>query len=84
MTASIKKLALHRETLRTLDTAFLDEVYGGQAASSVGPKLTHLTGGIQGVAGNLNDTVYRPKSNDPKPQINDTVYRTGPAKIQPL
>lgn len=82
-TTTSKKLSLHRETLRTLDTDRLVDVVGGHVvASSALPKLT---GGIQGAAGNINDTVYRPKPGD-KPAINDTVYRPGQqgSKIVPL
>lgn len=74
----IKKLALHRETLRTLDTDTLGEVNGGNR-----PADGSDGGGILGKAVSklFNDTVYHPNGNPPK--LNDTVYRGG-GKIIPV
>ena len=70
MNTNIKKLALHRETVRTLDTVDLDGVAGGG-----------ITGGIAALAKRFQDTVYR---GGQKPEVNDTVYRGGGSKIIPL
>lgn len=74
-----KKLALHRETIRTLDTESLDGIHGGaQAASS-----PNLIGSIHGVPG-TNPFVTRTITggDDNKRftnNLNDTVYRVPPA-----
>ena len=69
-----RKLALHRETLRTLDTDTLNEVNGGVHDPAPG------SGGAGGAIGQaatrlLNDTVFRTGGSPPK--LNDTVYRGG-------
>jgi len=77
MNTETKKLALHRETLRVLDTDALNGVNGGNYPSDGGGGA-----GIGGIVGQtvrtllnnpkINDTVYRGGG-----QINDTVYRGG-------
>ena len=62
---TMKKLALQRETLRTLEANDLGGVNGGTGA---------ITGAITGI---LNNTVFHPDKQKPAPAPNDTVYRGG-------
>jgi hypothetical protein len=72
---SLKKLALHRETLRTLEANDLGGVNGGTGG---------ITGAVTGaITGVLNDTVFRPGKQKPAPAPSGTVYRGG-GKVIPV
>lgn len=66
MSTSSKKLSLQRETLRTLTADTLEGVLGGILGGGVG--------GLAVGSAHVNDTVYRPKTNE---RPHDTVYRPG-------
>lgn len=78
------KLALHRETLRTLRSVDLDGVHGGAQTQACTVTIETRECAVDRLNdhGNVNDTVYRP-GGDP-PAQNDTVYRGGGSRIIPV
>jgi hypothetical protein len=78
-----KKLALHRETLRTISGVNLADIHGGvdtQACTlTVETRLCDRAWIHDKLP--INDTVYRP--GDDQPGQNDTVYRGG-GRVIPL
>lgn len=92
-TRTIKKLALHRETLRTISGAVLDGVHGGIVHGDTVPCTITIqsracaSDACPGKARihdrTFNDTVYRP-GDDRAPAQNDTVYHGGRGRVIPL
>jgi hypothetical protein len=92
-TRNIKKLVLHRETLRTISGTHLDGVYGGVVNGDTAPCTITIysrqcdssacpgKGRIQDHT--INDTVYRPGDNG-TPVQNDTVYHGGRGRAIPV
>jgi hypothetical protein len=88
-TRTIKKLVLHRETLRTISGAQLGGVHGGVNGDTAPCTITIYsracdTDTCPGKARiqdhTVNDTVYRPGDNG-APVQNDTVYRDGGGRV---
>jgi hypothetical protein len=91
-TRTIKKLVLHRETLRTISGARLTGVYGGVHGDTAPCTITiySRTCNTDACPGDariqdhtINDTVYRPGNNG-APAQNDTVYHGGRGRAIPI
>lgn len=90
-TRTLKKLVLHRETLRTISGAQLGTVVGGVNGDTAPCTLTIQTrncdstecpGKARLIDHTINDTVYHP--GDSAPVENDTVYRGGRGRAIPV
>jgi hypothetical protein len=78
------KLALHRETVRTLRSVDLDGVHGGANTQACTVTIETRQCAVDRLNdhGNVNHTVY-PPGGDP-PAQNDTMYRGGGGRIIPV
>jgi hypothetical protein len=92
-TRTIKKLVLHRETLRTIAGPQLGGVYGGVVNGDTAPcTITIYSRQCDSSAcpgqgrihdRTINDTVYRPGDGG-GPVQNDTVYHGGGGRVIPV